>query len=164
MSPLLKLAIDHLETSHKFLLDMYEGIPSDKLTLQADAAPNHFLWTAGHCAVSLGFFGGAIGAPIPKAPDNYNALFGHGSKPVADPKAYPAFADVMAYWTAAHAAFIAHARTLTDAQLAAPCDNGGGGFIPHRAEAILSLAWHDGYHMGQLSPLRRLAGAPSLMG
>ena len=57
-----------------------------------------------------------------------------------------------------HALLIEWLDRADDATLTTPLDDGGAGFAKSPAEAIGRMAWHEGWHAGQLSLLRRALG------
>jgi hypothetical protein len=134
-------------------------VPADKLTTQVAGVPNHFLWTVGHLAESYQFFGAAGGAKMTGVPEAWHKMFGMGSEAVGDARKYPPMAEVKAAWDRAYGEIRSHLLTLTDAELDGPVvGSDGGGFLKSRADAFLTLAWHDGWHVGQLAALRKAIG------
>lgn len=157
-------AVNLLKFSRTMLLGVMKDWPADKVTFQNCPADNHLLWTLGHLCTGYAWFGGLLGADIPRLPDNYNTLFGFGSKPSPDAAAYPPLADVRAVFQATFDAFIAGAEKLSESDLLGPPSGDTGGFAADKLDLIERAAWHEGWHAGQLSTLRRCLGLPSTMG
>lgn len=154
-------AIEHLINVHQFTLAALD-FPPDHLASNLPGSPNHCLWTLGHFASAYWYFGECIGAGIPAPDESHRKLFGPGSSPVADASQYPPEAELRAVMTRNFNLFAARARQLSEAELASPCPNGGGGFLKHQMDAILTLAHHEGWHTGQLASLRKGIGLKGL--
>lgn len=163
MSTALDYALKHLDTTRGFTLAMLKDVPEGKLTAQFPGAANHFLWTMGHMATGYAFFGSAIGTKLTPLPESYNTLFGWGSQPKNDPGIYPSLTELLSVAGKAYSEVRAHAATLTEAQLASKA-LAGDGFLASQMDAILMLAWHEGWHSGQLSASRRALGLKGVMG
>lgn len=164
MASSAELAVRHCEKYRGMTFNMLKGVPVEKYTAQAPGAMNHFLWTVGHLAVGYSFFGKSIGAAMPEVPERYAKLFGMGSKPTGNAADYPSMEEIRAFSDKCFAVLAAHARKLSDADLAAPCDGGGGGFLSDKIDAILTVGWHEGWHSGQLAALRGHLGVGSVFG
>ncbi len=48
--------------------------------------------------------------------------------------------------------------------LAMPLTEKTGGFTSDPVDALYKLAWHEGWHMGQVATLRRALGLKSIFG
>lgn len=159
-----QFAVAGLDQAHGITLQMVKDVPSDKLSAQFPGAANHFLWTYGHLATSYLFFGSCIGAEPVAVPAGWEKLFGMGSVPTGNAGDYPALAELVAFGEKTLGAFRKRALELSDSELAAPCPNGGAGFMATQMAAILTLIWHEGWHSGQLSDTRRAMGLKGVLG
>ncbi|MBX3357971.1 MAG: DinB family protein [Phycisphaeraceae bacterium] len=157
-------AVTSLRFAHTMLVDMIKDFPLDKVTFQASPTDNHVLWTIGHLAATYAWFATALGVSAPALPPEFNTLFGSGTKPVPDANAYPPFAEVRKAFDASFDAMLAGALSLPDAMLTAPCAVDTGGFCRDRLDALEKAAWHEGWHSGQVSGIRRALGIKPLMG
>lgn len=157
-------AVEELRFARKMLTDLINAIPEDKLCAQCTPADNHALWTMGHMASSYRWFSGLIGAKPSDVPQEYDTLFGYKSTPGPDASAYPSAAEIRRHFTDSFETFVRAAEALTDAQAAAPCASDSMGFAKDKLQAVDRAAWHEGWHAGQLSALRRALGLPPLMG
>lgn len=148
-------ALDMLAFAHGTTTALLADWPADKLTFQPSPTDNHALWTIGHLASIYQWFASLLDGTYPPLPDNYNALFGMGSKPVADPAAYPPVAEVRANLDRMYARFAELAARIRPADAGKPTIGDSHGFCRDRADVIDKAAWHEGWHSGQLSSLRR---------
>lgn len=164
MPTTLDFALAHLDKSRQLTLDQLKDIPDDQLTRQLPGAPNHFIWVIGHLALTYDYFAQALGGKGPVAPAGYDTLFNFGSTPVGDRSKYPPLSEVLAYNEATFSAFRALAARMTEADLTAKALAGADSFLSHRLDAVLTAAWHEGWHAGQLSMLRRALGYKGTLG
>lgn len=160
-STLVRNAVEHTRFVHQMIYDWSKGFDESSATAQAPGNMNHLLWTYGHLAHSYDWFTSALAASSKACPSNYKALFGGGSKPTNNPKAYPPLAQVRAEFDAARDRFIKAIESTPDL-FAKPLMNGGG-WIATKMQAVDRNAWHIGWHLGQLSNLRRELGMAPLM-
>lgn len=159
-----KHATDSLNWVHDFTLKMLADVPADKLTAQAAGATNHALWTLGHLATGYAWFGPFIGSAPIQLPESYNKLFGSGSSPVDNPSAYPPIHEVRRHHDAAYKSIADALAKITDDDLQSPPVGDSGGFVSNKLDGIIKTAWHEGWHQGQLSALRRVLGLKAMMG
>lgn len=145
------------ETINKF----FAGLDANP-TAQVANVPNHALWTYGHLANTADWIRGAIdGKPASIKPE-WDKLFGMGSKPVDDPRAYPSLAEVKKEYDRTFKELVALTESHNDTQLSAPCAKETGGFASSKLDAVIKSAWHEGWHLGQLTDLRRGLGLPGV--
>jgi uncharacterized damage-inducible protein DinB len=138
---------------------MLEGIPQDKLCAQPGSCINHALWIMGHLASSDDYFLKEFGGGAKLAlSESWHTLFGMGAKPVADPSKYPSVAEVRKAFDERHAAWVKWVESLTAAQLRQATPEGWRAYAPTLGDLPLFAAWHEGYHAGQLAPIRRGLG------
>src|SRR5262245_41139411 len=86
---------------------MLKDFPESKFTYQPSPTDNHALWVLGHIAMTDAWIAGLVGAPGISTPETYQPLFGQGSKPVSDPKKYPAVSEVRGLFEKNRAALLA---------------------------------------------------------
>jgi hypothetical protein len=125
----------------------------------------HLAWQVGHLASAQ--YGLTIRATRGKPeagevlPGSYFGLFGRGSKPLADPNAYPEPPELMSVF---HAINEAHPREIggfTNAQLDEPSLVESPMFKT-KFDALVFCSEHEFSHAGQVGLLRRLLGYDSL--
>jgi len=153
--------VEFLEFCHGMVVKAAEW-PADKMTAQAPGQPNHCLWTLGHLATTYDWASGLLDGKGSQLPETYNALFGMGSSPSPDAKAYPPAAEVRTAFERAYERLRAAAATLTPSQQAESLKEATGGFASTKMDMVHKMGWHDGWHLGQLSTLRKFLGLPGL--
>ena len=161
--PLKATAVANMRWVHTTLDKLIDTFPEDQALRQPVPTDNHLLWTIGHLAVTYSWLVSLLEGKMFELPGTYNALFGYGSKPGSDAAAYPPIAEAKRNYTAAYTRFLAAANKLTAHDLDKPPAADSFGFAKTRHEVLLRAAWHDGWHSGQLSSLRRALGLPSVM-
>lgn len=153
-----------LDLARRQTLKLVDDIPADKLCHQPVAGTNHALWVLGHLAYSDDGFTTALGERESVIDESWKELFGMGSKPGPDPAKYPSLDDIKAALPRARTALIDWIESLDEEQLLKPLPEGWDVFAPNYAAVLPSLAWHEGFHAGQLSAVRRSLGLPGTMG
>ncbi len=156
-------AVAHLAWTHAMFEKVLDGFPEDKAAFQPSPTDNHLAWTLGHMATAYAWFATLLGAKMMPLPEIYTALFGPGAKPTPDPAAYPPLAELRANFKSAFARFTEAVKKQSPADLNKPPAAESHGFGKTRQEVILLTAWHDGWHAGQVSSLRRALGLPTVM-
>lgn len=153
----------HLAWVHAMFEKVLDGFPEDKATFQPSPTDNHLAWTLGHMTTAYAWFATLLGARMMTLPERYTTLFGPGAKPTPDPAAYPPLAELRANFKAAFGHFTDAVKKQSPADLNKPPAAESHGFGKTRQDVILLTAWHDGWHSGQVSSLRRALGLPSVM-
>lgn len=157
-------ALDAVTFSHGFLVKIIDSFPADRRTYQTSRADNHVLWTLGHFCTTYEWICGMLKEGGTKFPAEYQALFGMKSEPKPDAKLYPSYDELRKNFDRSYDAFIAAFQATSDADLVKPTVSDSGGFVPNRLAVMQIVTWHDGWHSGQLSTLRRSLGLPSVFG
>lgn len=156
-------AVTFARFAHELASRTFADFPADKALFQPSPSDNHMLWHMGHLAVNYDWFGSAIdGKPGVVSKADY-ARFGMGSKPLSDPGAYPPIAEVRRLFDSAWQRFIAAAVLLSEADAAKPACTESHGFLSDRLDAVHKAAWHDGWHAGQVSGLRKALGLKGVL-
>jgi uncharacterized damage-inducible protein DinB len=143
------------------VLRTIRDLPDEMLTHQPSSVNNHVLWTLGHLAVTDDWLAGILMGDASVLPPEYSKLFGYGSRvePTAD--AYPPVSEVRLHFMEMRERLMLWLGSIDESQLGAPVDDGGAGFAANVADAIGKTIWHDGWHAGQLSTIRRSLGMES---
>jgi uncharacterized damage-inducible protein DinB len=163
-TPAKARALSGLQFARKVLTDVVKSIPEDKATWQGAPTDNHLIWTLGHLAQSNQWFANLLDGKPNTTPEGYEALFGYKSAPVNDPAAYPPLAEVRQAFEETFARLVAAAEATADELLSQPTVTDSGGFAKDRLHVLELVAWHEGWHAGQLSSLRRAPGLPPGLG
>ena len=143
---------------------LFTGFPENKEAFQGCPTDNHLAWTIGHLALSNAWFRSLVDGSKPDLPENFDALFGGKSTPKPDAKAYPALAELKRHYAQQFDKLLSAIEKTSDADLAKPCMSDSGGFASDRLEAADRTAWHEGWHGGQVSSMRRALGLARVMG
>lgn len=157
-------AIESYEFAHGLTGAMVKNWPADQWTAQPGGMANHALWTLGHLAVSAEDFALIAGLAITPPPEGYRRLFANGSVPSPNAADYPPADEVVQWFERTARELIEEAKKLTDAEWSQPAARGQPPFARIRMHGLTRAAWHEGWHVGQLSLLRRALGMKALMG
>jgi hypothetical protein len=144
-----------MDLARRCTLKLVDGIPPDRLCHQPVPNANHALWVLGHLACSDGFFATHLGDHEPVIDEKWSELFGMGSKPINDPGAYPSLEEVMAGLERARQAILETFQAMGEQKLMSPTPDDWQVFAPTYAAVMGSVAFHEGFHAGQLSAVRR---------
>lgn len=154
---------EYLEWSHVTTIALLSDWPLERLTFQSAPGDNHALWTMGHLATTYAWFASLLDGHMTPLPENYNLLFGTGSRPVDDPMAYPPMGEVRHHFDAAYARLAELGAKLKAGDASKATVGNAHGFCKDRADVLVKAAWHEGWHSGQLSTLRRALGLKGIM-
>jgi uncharacterized damage-inducible protein DinB len=154
----LEGGFERLEFARRVTLMLTEEIPDDQLCHQPFGGTNHALWNLGHVAATDNFFMSAVGGLASRHPNSWNALFGPGSQPKPDLSAYPSIAEIRGALAANREALVAWFKSMSDEELRSPLPEELKGFASCRAALPGSIAWHEGFHAGQISVVRKSLG------
>ncbi len=146
--------------SEMFLKDF----PQDRFTFQPSKTDNHASWVLGHLASTDVWLASELKIPGVTIPESWSKVYGQGSKPVNDAAAYPKPAEVRAAFDKTRAAILAWLDTAPDSALTGDLKEKTGGFATDPIDMLLKIAWHEGWHMGQLASIRKALGLPSVLG
>lgn len=158
-----KRGLELLTWTHGMTTAILSDWPLDRITFQCSSNDNHALWTIGHLATTYSWLASLLDGHMTPLPDSYNPLFGMGSKPVADATLYPPMGEVRQHFDSTYARFADLAAKIKPADARKPTVGNSHGFAKDRADVLDKAAWHEGWHSGQLSTLRRALGLKGLM-
>ncbi|MBL8745680.1 MAG: DinB family protein [Phycisphaerae bacterium] len=153
-------AASFLEFSRWYADNLMKDFPEDRLTYQPSPTDNHLLWVMGHLAGTDAWIGGVVGAPI-NVPDNIQKAFGMGSKPASTGN--PPASEVKKAFVESRAALLNWLKSAPDSALAMDLKEKTGGFAADPIDAMLKIAWHEGFHFGQVANIRKALGLPPTM-
>lgn len=158
-----KAMIDGIMWSHGMLGALLNGWPSDRWTYQSAPTDGHALWQVGHLACVYDWFANLLDGQKGNVPEAYNAMFGYGSKPTPDASAYPNVDSVRGVHEGAWERLSKVLSKMKDEDLAKACAGDTHGLAKNKGEIVRMIAWHDGWHQGQVSNLRKALGLPGVM-
>ncbi|MGD9690465.1 MAG: DinB family protein [Phycisphaerales bacterium] len=155
-------AIEAMTFAHTMVVNVC-NVPAESLTHQGHAHENHALWTLGHLAGAYDWFAGMLDGEPSRTPAHFQEPFGGKSAPVRDATKYPPLAEVKSVFDASWARLLRAAKGTSAGDLRKATRTDSMGFAPSRLVALHRVAWHDGWHAGQVSTIRRSLGLPSVM-
>ena len=121
---------------------------------------NHLMWLLGHITVHRAYVLKMLGGEWnrPWAP-----LFARGAQRIADAE-YPSIDDMRTAWNDVSEQLSAALREPAAEVLNRPAPEGPMSFDKKLSGSIAFLAFHDSYHAGQVSYLRKWLGYGQLVG
>jgi hypothetical protein len=135
----------------------------EQTVYQPGQATSHILWNAGHLvwAMDHELIPSLGGQSI--LPESYHELFRIGSKPSADASRYPGIEEIIANFKKVSNNAILLLNSMTDEELSKPVWEGAliKEVFPTLGALLDAQGFHTGYHIGQISLLRRIQGTPS---
>lgn len=156
--------ISNLNWTRQCTEDIIGGFPEDKFTFQTTETDNHVLWTLGHLCLSDRWILGMVAGEEYEVPESYESLFGFQSKAVASAEAYPPPAELRKHFDEARRRLMAWLEQAGDEEITKAVDDGGMGFAKTALDALSKQMWHEGWHAGQIAPLRRALGLEPAFG
>jgi uncharacterized damage-inducible protein DinB len=143
---LVKKAIADVHPNHWFLK------PGD--------SSNHLMWVTGHL---IGSRGGVLKALGSEWSTPWGSLFARGGTHVP-PEQYPGTEEIRNAWSAVSDQLAATLAEAPAAELAKPAPDGRRSFDGNVGGLVAFLAFHETYHVGQLSYLRKWLGYGQTVG
>lgn len=137
-----------------------EGMSAQELVQQPGGVKNHPVWTMGHIALTLNGMVQWMGGTSAFDQEKWGKLFGGGSQPVADAKAYPSPQELMQtvqklYAQASEMYLKAPSEVLRGpnprAEIMPMCTTLG-------SMVVFLMSAHMSEHIGQISAWRRAMG------
>jgi len=152
-----------LELARRSTLKMIDDIPAGKFCHKPVDGANHALWVLGHLAVTDDWFACTLASRESVIDESWGPLFGMKSEPSDDPTIYPSIDEIKSALERARQSLLTGFESLGEQQLQGPVPEELEGFAPNVGGAAYTLAWHEGFHAGQLSAVRRSLGLPFAM-
>ena len=154
-----------LNSSAKATWPLIDDMKDAPLTFPTPKGGNHPLWVLGHLAHSEGELIQSImlGKPNPVA--KWQPLFGRGSEPIADLKAYPPFDEIRSTLEQLRGETLKTLDSLSDADLDLPsrgCPPDLQPFVGTYSQCLLIVIMNTTTHRGQVADARRAAGRKPL--
>jgi len=154
---LLQNGLSRLNFARYATQALLSDIPAEKWCFQPFAGANHALWVVGHLAVIDDFFLGYLAGSPARCPESFEKLFGRGTKPSPNLADYPAPELVQQHFGQRRAELLSWFGSRSAELLVAafPADFR---YAKNVAELMSSIAWHEGWHGGQLTAVRKGLG------
>ena len=115
---------------------------------------DHLMWVAGHLVVHRGAVLKSLGA---EWETSWSSLFTRGAKLAARDQ-YPAVDEIRSAWDEVSAKLVGSFTEATADLLAKPAPKGPPSFDGKISGLVAFLAFHETYHVGQVSYLRKWLG------
>ena len=162
---------DHLLSMYQYTLDqarqLVGDVPGERFAEMPHEGAKHPGWVLGHLCLASGM-GAATLDPDPAqrdgicgVPESWMQSCMHA--PTSERRAYGAKDELLAHLERTHELMATRLRKSSDALLAEPFPNPDyRGFWPTIGHgAFYLMAYHEGYHLGQLSMWRRALEMPA---
>jgi hypothetical protein len=137
-----------------------EDLRNTPLVQPTSRGGNHPLWVVGHLAVVEGSIPQILfGEPNPV--EHWAPLFGQGTKPTTDARAYPPYDEVLKTYRDLRAKNLARLEAIGEAGLdkaPAAVPPGFENEMSTMGHTLLVIALHQMSHVGQLADARRASG------
>ncbi|MFL6261624.1 MAG: DinB family protein [Thermoanaerobaculia bacterium] len=140
------------EFSHMTLTRNLEGITHEESLRAPDGGGNSLNWVLGHLLYHRNVVMKLLDRPPVWDPEKA-ARYARGSAPLGPDDDPQPLESIRAELDRSQAPLVEALGALTGEQLAAPLENG-----KPLAERLTLLGFHEGYHGGQISLLRRVLG------
>jgi len=154
-------AVALLEFSRWYTNNLLKGIPEDRYTHQVGPTSNHIVWVLGHTAATDAWVGSVVGAEKVTVPESISKAFAGGSKPTATGN--PPTAEIKRAFEDARSALLEWFKSAPDSALTTDLSEKTGGFTTDPIDAMFKIAWHEGFHAGQIAEVRKSLGLPPSM-
>ena len=131
-----------------------DEVPPESWFLKPGDESNHLMWVAGHLVVhraaALKYLGGDWDA-------SWSSLFKRGEKLTVDEK-YPSIEEIRNAWEIVSKKLFASLSNPPAERLSQPAPQGPPSFDGRISGQVAFLAFHETYHVGQVSYLRKWLG------
>jgi uncharacterized damage-inducible protein DinB len=161
---LVSRALDAFAASRKIIAGMLDGVPAEQFCHQPYPGANHALWTMGHLATVDQYFLKKLDARPETRFDEFRKMFFMKSTPQPSLSDYPPVPEVRAYFDQSRLELLDWLRSLDDDQLERPLPEPFHSFQPNLTLLFGHLSWHEGFHAGQLSVIRKSLGVTPMFG
>ncbi|HVO12040.1 MAG TPA: DinB family protein [Vicinamibacteria bacterium] len=160
MNPRLVPLAAILQASDSMFCRALAGMTREQGLARLVGEVNPLLWTAAHVTTTRYGLAQLVGLDHPRP---WGTQFTRGSE-VGDPEAIPDAEETRAAWEALRAPLSTRLDQLTDPDLDAPSPRK----LPVEDASVLGaiafLAYHEGYHVGQMALVRKALGLGGLVG
>ncbi|MFT5424094.1 MAG: hypothetical protein ACI89L_001886 [Phycisphaerales bacterium] len=160
--PVLAHGFEALRMSRSMLNDLLAAMTDEQLMIRACPKANHSVWCLGHIACTDDYILHAVAGRPSGMPEGWNELFGYGSEVSDDASKYPSRAELMKALEGRREALLGWMMTLDEPAMCRPTEGEMAQFAPTAGQLAPFLAFHEGFHTGQLSAARRAAGLDRL--
>jgi len=159
--PSIAQAAEDYRFNNNFLLNAVKDLSADEWLKRPNECTNHIAWIVGHLIWARKAVLGRLGAEWSTP---WLGLFARGAK-LDDAAAYPSSDSLIDAWKEVSGVLSTALESASDAVVGQPVTPPG----PPSADGKISgqirfLAWHETYHVGQVSLVSCMLGHKGLMG
>lgn len=151
-----------LRTARRMTLGLLDGVPPQRWTWQSFPGQNHVAWTLMHLVIADDWGPTSLGDPSKRFVDRFGDLVGGG--PDQAPDVWPSADDILRMMDEAHERFLACFDGITDTDLDRKTAGAIAEYAPDLGCLLDSHVWHEGFHGGQISVIRKGLGLPPRFG
>ncbi|QDU32714.1 DinB superfamily protein [Poriferisphaera corsica] len=158
-----KQLIEELQLNERLAMGLIDTIPAERFTEQPMGIRNHPAWILGHLRVSENTVYGLLTGGKSVCSEEEIAKFKVGSEPIADASMYPEKTELVEGYLEMHRLLIGALEDALPEVFTKKMDVERliSRFPTYGMFLVHVLAGHEGYHLGQLSTWRRVAGLAS---
>jgi len=147
--------------NNEFLVNMVKDLSPDEWLKRPHDGANHAAWIVGHVIWARKAVLGRLGAEWSTP---WMGMFARGEK-VDDSAAYPSPDTLLEAWREVSGLLTHALENASEEALSQPAPRPGPPSPDGKVSGVVGfLAWHETYHVGQLSYVRGLLGHKGLMG
>jgi len=159
MDPVIAPSVALFAFNGRLFDQALSGLSSEQVLSSPSESSNPILWIAGHLANTRFGLSAMLGRKLHRP---WGDIFNRSAaRPT--PGAYPELSVVQDAWKEVSTMLMARFEELTDADLCAPSPRPFPVPDASLRGTIAFLAYHEGYHLGQMGYVRRAQGLPGLM-
>lgn len=152
---MIRELVHTLEATVKFAAQLVADLPDPQMVEQPKGTPNHGAWTLGHIVHSCEGMATELGAKA-WLPDDWESVFGYGSKPLPDLQGYPPKHELLALLSDAASRLSGTLLSMDESILEQPLPDAS---LPTMRHLLLQVVVaHTAYHAGQLAVWRGALG------
>jgi hypothetical protein len=159
VDPLVASLAGIVELNNSLFAKALDGLDRRAQLARLGDGGSPIIWIAGHLVSARVGMASLLGEPRP-AP--WGGMFGRGAQ-VPEDSLLPQAEEILSAWGEASEVLVARLNAATAAQLAAPSPRN----FPISDKSVVGgltfLVYHEGYHLGQLTTLRKAQGLPGLV-
>jgi uncharacterized damage-inducible protein DinB len=160
MSIDISIVANTLKSNTQIFEKSTQGIPAEKWLAKPSDDSNHLLWIVGHVVVHRALIPKLLGREW-SAP--WEKLFVRGAKSAA-PELLPSVDEIKRAWAEVAELLTASLAVATAEVVAQPKKEKMPSFDDTLGGSIAFLSFHETYHLGQMSYLRKWLGYGQVLG
>ena len=159
MDPVIAPSVAIFAVNNQLFDKALDGLGPEQLLQSASEVSNPILWIAGHLANTRFGLAAMLGRKLHRP---WGDMFNRSASRAPE-QSYPELPVIRTAWTEVTATLTARFDELTDAELGVPAPRPFPIADKSIRGAIAFLAYHEGYHLGQMAYVRKWLGFPGLM-